>query len=449
MDQIVTRERNRTSAAKGHGSTEAGSTLSAEEALGLQAGGRVGKKRGKGWIYALAATLGIAGLAYWQFGTSTPPVSYVTAPVETGDITVEVSATGTLQPLIQVDISSELSGVVRSVAVDENQRVKQGEVLAELDTTRLLAQIDGAKASVKSAEARVLEAKTTLTETQQAFARAEQLLSRGMTSAQVLDTATAARDRADANVAVADANLAIAQAELKQQEADLVKSKIYAPIDGIVLTRSVNPGQTVASSMQAPVLFVLAANLENMELKAAIDEADIGGVEHGQRARFTVDAFPERTFDAEIRDISFASVTTEGVVTYDARLDVDNGELLLRPGMTATVAVVTREATGVLTVPADAFRFSPPATTESRGFSLRDMFMPRRRMGRSGGQRQSGEAGMRTLYVLRDGVPQDVQVKVGATDGQKVEIASGLSEGDQVITGMGTPGGRAEGRTGR
>jgi HlyD family secretion protein len=184
------------------------------------------------------------------------------------------------------------------------------------------------------------------------------------------------------------------------------------------------------------VLFVLAANLENMELKAAVDEADIGGVQPGQIARFTVDAFPERTFDAEIRDISFASVATEGVVTYNARLDVDNRELLLRPGMTATVTVVTREAKDVMTVPASAFRFSPP-TGETRAFSLRDLFVPRMRMGRPGGQQQqSGEPGMRTLYVLKDGAPLAVQVKTGATNGENVEIVSGIAEGDQVITAI-------------
>ena len=314
-----------------------------------------------------------------QLGSSSAEIAYITAPAKTGDITVEVSATGTLQPLIQVDISSELSGVMRSVEVVENQRVKKGDVLAELDTVRLAAQIERAEASAKAAEAKVTEARTTLKETEQALARAEALSKRGMVTDQALETATAARDRASANVAMAEANLAIAAAELKLQQADLQKSTIYAPIDGIVLTRSVNPGQTVASSMQAPVLFVIAADLESMELKAAVDEADIGGVKPGQTARFTVDAFPDRKFDAAIREISFASVATEGVVTYNARLDVDNNELLLRPGMTATVAVVTREAKGVVTVPATAFRFSPQAA-ETRAFSLRDLFMPR--MGR-------------------------------------------------------------------
>ncbi len=239
-----------------------------------------------------------------------------------------------------------------------------------------------------------------------------------------------------AAVAVAESNLAIAEADLKLQEADFQKSTIYAPIDGIVLTRSVDPGQTVASSLQAPVLFVIAADLKNMELKAAIDEADIGAVKAGQGARFTVDAFPDRRFDADIRDISFASVTTEGVVTYDARLDVENDELLLRPGMTATVSVVTREAKSVLTIPNAAFRYSPPVRTANEGWSLQRLFMPRMGRPRDNRQQRTREPdGTRAVYVLKDGQPQKVQVKTGSTDGEKTEIISGLSEGEQLITG--------------
>ena len=439
MDQIVDRDSNSQHAVP---SKEArrGEPDSAREALGL--GTRPAGRRRGGWLYAAAALLlAAAALAYWQFGTAAPQPAYVTEPAARGDFTVEVSATGTLQPLIQVDISSELSGVVRSVAVEENQVVSKGDVLAELDTVRLAAQIERAQASVKAAAAKVTEARTTLQETEQAQARSATLSTRGMVTDQALEAATAARDRAAANVELAEANLAIAEADLKLQQADLQKSTIYAPIDGIVLTRSVNPGQTVASSMQAPVLFVLAANLENMELKAAVDEADIGGVEHGQTARFTVDAFPERKFDAEIREISFASVATEGVVTYDAQLDVDNQSLLLRPGMTATVAIVTREAKDVVTVPAAAFRFSPQATGQ-RSTSLRDLFMPR--MGRRGDGRQqqrAAEPGTRTLYVLKNGAPEAAQVKTGATDGENVEILSGLTEGDPVVTGLRQPRG--------
>lgn len=244
-------------------------------------------------------------------------------------------------------------------------------------------------------------------------------------------------------VAIARANLEVAEADLKLQQADLAKSTIYAPIDGIVLTRSVNPGQTVASSMSAPVLFVIAENLETMELKAAVDEADIGAVKSGQDARFTVDAFPGQRFAAAIRDVAYASVVTEGVVTYEARLNVDNADLLLRPGMTATVDIVTREADGVLLVPASAFRYSPQPTADSGGWSLQSLFMPRMRMrGFGRGSRDSGEEG-RPLYVLHDGVPRQVRVEVGATDGEFVEILSGLEEGDQVIVGEGAGPSRA------
>ena len=378
---------------------------------------------------------------YYSRPSAPAAANYRTEPVTAGDLTVEVTATGTLQPLTQVDISSELSGVVRSVPAAENQNVRKGEVLAQLDTTRLAAEIERAEASTKVAQARVEDARTTLKETEQAFSRADQLSRRGMGTNQALDTATAARDRAHSALAVAEANVAIAAAELKLQKADLEKSAIYAPIDGIVLTRSVDPGQTVASSLQAPVLFVIAADLKKMELKAAVDEADIGGVKTGQKARFTVDAFPGRTFDALIRDISYASVTTEGVVTYDARLDVDNAELLLRPGMTATVSIITREAGDVLTVPSEAFRYRPPAVEENRGWSLERIFSPPR-MRRNRDTRPQRTDGTRPLYVLKNGVPELVHVKPGATDGDRTEIVSGLAAGDQVIVGEGSATGR-------
>ncbi|QDB99958.1 efflux RND transporter periplasmic adaptor subunit [Mesorhizobium sp. 8] len=415
---------------------EAQSAEAIETALGLDAKGKRKHRRRWLWRGLLALVVVAAGLVFYQwYAGSAPKVSYTTQPAALSELTVEVAATGTLQPLTQVDISSELSGVVRSVAVDENQQVRQGDVLARLDTSKLEAQIERAKASAKAASASVETAQVTLKENEQALVRASELAKKGMATQQALDAATAERDRAKAALDSAEANLAIANADLKLQQADLAKSTIYAPIDGIVLTRSVDPGQTVASSLQAPVLFVIAADLRKMELKAAIDEADIGAVKAGQNARFTVDAFPERPFNAAIRDISYASVTTDGVVTYDARLDVDNGELLLRPGMTATVSVVTKQAKGALTVPSSAFRYRPTETRE-RGFSLLSMFTGR---GGRGGrwrdrQRDKPAEGLRTLYVLENGQPRRVDVKVGATDGDVTEVLSGLKEGDKVIT---------------
>jgi len=410
---------------------------SIEAALGLQPGSTRAPRRRR-WPWALALLAVAAAGAYYYWGApSEAPVSYVARPVARGDLVVEVAATGTLQPLTQVEVSSELSGVIRSVNAVENQQVAKGDVLAQLDTVRISAQIERAQANVTVAEARVTDARVTLAETEQTLARSTQLAGRGMVAEQALETARAARDRAGSAVESAEAQLAVARADLKLAQADLAKSTIYAPINGIVLTRSVNPGQTVASSMSAPILFVIAEDLTTMELRAAIDEADIGQVAKGQPARFTVDAFPSRRFDAQISDISYASVTTEGVVTYEARLAVANPELLLRPGMTATVNIVTREDDDALLVPSAAFRFTPPAPAARRSFSIGDLFNPGRGMrgfGPRGGQ--SGQAG-RAVYVLENGQPVRRQVEIGATNGDMTEVVSGLNEGDRVITGIG------------
>jgi HlyD family secretion protein len=403
-----------------------------EAALGLNGKSRKGRRI---WRYLLAAIVLLVAIAigFAWYGRPGSRVEYTTVPAARTDLTVEVSATGTLQPLTQVDISSELSGIVRSVAVDENQEVRKGDVLAALDTSKLQVQIERAQASARAAAASVEGARVTLRENEQTLARTATLARRGMAADQALDTATAARDGAKAALDSAEANLAIANADLKAQQTDLAKSTIYAPIDGIILTRSVDPGQTVASSLQAPVLFVIAADLKKMELKAAIDEADIGAVKPGQHARFTVDAFPDRPFDAEIRDISYASATTDGVVTYNARLEVANDELLLRPGMTATVSVVTRQAKDVLAVPSIAFRYKPPQMRERR-FNFLRMFTGR--PSRNWRQRaaQPSTDGSRTLYILKNGQPHAVHVRTGATNGELTEIVSGLSAGDEVIT---------------
>ncbi len=432
MDQIVERPRPRN--APGH---------DIADVLDLGRGRR--RRRWPLVLFVLAAGAAGAGAWFWNAQPETAP-AYATMPVESGALTVQVSATGTLEPLTRVEVSSELSGIVRAVNVRENERVAAGQVLAVLDTARIEAQVERAEAGVAVAQARVTEARATFNETERQLARARQLSERGMVADQALDNAVAAHERAASGIEIAEANLAIAQAELRLQQADLAHSTIHAPIDGIVLERAVNPGQTVAASMSAPILFVIAENLERMELKAAIDEADIGQVASGQTARFTVDAFPSRRFDAEIRDISFASSVTEGVVTYEARLSVDNEDLLLRPGMTASVEIVTREADDVVLVPASAFRFSPMQPGAGPpGFSLTNLFSPQRMGGmRPGGQRGTGgprqrggaDEGARTLWVLEDGQPRRARVTTGATDGDRIEVLSGLEPGDLVITGM-------------
>ncbi len=406
-------------------------------ALSLDASGRARPRRGRWLKWAVLAAL-LAGLAggwnYWR-ESAVAAVIYTSTPASAADLVIQVSATGTLQPVTKVDVSSEQSGVVREVNFAENERVKKGDVLAALDTATLSAQVERAEASLLSAKARVKDAQTTSVEKQQTLARSGKLKARGMATVQDNETASAASQRAENAIISANADVAIAEAELKLQQAALAKATIYAPIDGIILTRSVDTGQTVAASLSAPVLFVIAQNLEQMQLEAAIDEADVGAVAKGQTASFTVDAYPDKKFSATILDIAYASVKTDNVVTYEAKLDVDNRDLFLRPGMTANVEIVTREAKGALTIPNAAFRYQPVATAvaKKQPFSLTSLFMPRFPRG----ERKTTEVakdGSRPIYVLRNGAPEMVSVKTGSTDGEKTEILSGLKAGDEIIT---------------
>jgi HlyD family secretion protein len=207
--------------------------------------------------------------------------------------------------------------------------------------------------------------------------RAERLSKQGISSTQDLDTARAARSRAEAGVVAAEADILVVKAELAMQETDITKTRILSPVDGIVLKRDAEPGQTVASSLQAPVLFTLAEDLARMQLEAAVDEADIGAVKAGQKASFTVDAYPGKSFPAVIETIEYSPEVTDNVVTYKAVLIVDNKDLLLRPGMTATAQIVTQEVENALSVPNAAFRYAPPRQERSQGFSVTSLFIPR------------------------------------------------------------------------
>lgn len=405
-----------------------------EAALGLGGGNRL-----RLWIRRLvwvAVILGLlAGGIWWyvQRQNQAASISYTTETASRGDLVVKVQATGKIQPTTQVDVSSEMSGVLRVVNVDNNSLVKKGDVLAELDSVKLRAQLERAKASLAAAEARVETARATVAETDVALTRSATLQKKGISSTQDLDSARAAHDRAAAGLAAAQADVAVAEADVKLQAADVEKSRILSPVDGIVLKRAAEPGQTVASSLQAPVLFTLAEDLARMEVEADIDEADIGPVKTGQQASFTVDAYPGREFPADIRTIEFSPKLTENVVTYTAVLGVDNKDLLLRPGMTATAQIVVQQIKDALTVPNSALRYEPPKPQASRGFSITNLILPR--MPRF--ERSSNKAtinGERTLYVLDNGEAKPVTVKTGATDGQKTEIVSGdLKDGDPVI----------------
>ena len=404
-----------------------------EAMLGLDRKGRARTwRRRLTWLVLLALMAG--AIAWWAMHGQTggKTISYDTAPVETKEIVVRVQATGNIQPTTEVEVSSERSGVIRTVKVKANSVVRKGDVLAELDTERLQAELARGRAAVAAAEARLADAKATLLEKQLLYQRAEKLSARGVSSTQELDTARAAQSRAEAGVVAAQADIAVAKADMAMTETDLTKTRILSPVDGIVLKRDAEPGQTVASSFQAPVLFTLAEDLTHMQLEADVDEADIGEVKEGQKATFRVDAYPGKNFPAVIDTIEYSPKVTDNVVTYKAVLTVDNNALLLRPGMTATAQIVVQEVPNALAVPNAALRYTPPKEKASQGFSVMNLFIPR--MPPAVKNTAPAADGMRTLYILDNGVPKPVSVHVGVSDGKDTEILSGdVEAGQQVI----------------
>ncbi len=379
-------------------------------------------------------------LAYFALSSDDDGVRYTTTPAQRGDITVKVTATGTLQPTIQVDVGSELSGTIRSVDVDFNDAVSVGQVLARLDTTRLDAQVLQSSAVVDSAQAKLVQAQATVAEAESQLARllhVREISGGKVPSQQELDAANAIALRARSEVASSRAAIAQAKATLDAQQTDLGKAAIRSPVDGIVLLRAAEPGQTVAASLQAPILFTLAEDLTRMELHVSVDEADVGQVEEGQEATFTVDAWPDRSFTARVAQVRFGATATEGVgvVTYETVLEVDNAEHLLRPGMTATAEITVKQIDDALLVPNAALRFTPPESASAPSGGLLRALIP----GRGPSQRRpradhNGQARAERVYVLDDGEAKPVEIAIGATDGTFSEVTRGeLESGTELV----------------
>jgi len=394
------------------------------------------------------AVIGVAALLvlivfFIARNTGKPPgIQYKTEEVRRGDLTVAVTATGTLQPRNSVDVGSELSGIVKTVEADYNSRVKVGQVLARLDTTKLEAAIAQTKASLEAAKAKVLQAEATVAETGAKLAQYRKVkeLSNGKVPSQLeMDGAEAAFQRAKADLANCRATVSQTQATLQTNETDLFKSVIKSPIKGVVLARSVEPGQTVAASFTAPVLFTLAEDLTQMELHVNVDEADIGKVEEGQKATFTVAAYPNRSFEAVIHQTRFGSTTTSGVVTYKTVLRVKNPDLALRPGMTATADIVVRSLKNVLLVPSAALRFAPPVREEAKpSGSLLATLLPHppKPAGRSPENGLPGKKDQK-VWILKDGQLAAASVTTGLTNGSLTEILSGqVQAGSAVVVDM-------------
>lgn len=385
------------------------------------------------FIIIVAGYLGVTG-------RKSGAVEYKTGEVRKANLTVIVTATGTLQPTNKVDVGSELSGTIKSVEADYNSAVKAGQVLARLDTTKLEATIAQSRASLEAAKAKVLQAQATVSETRSKLAQYEKVrdISGGKVPSQTeMDAAKAAFDRAKAELANCKATVSQSEAALRTNLTDLSKSVIKSPINGIVLTRSIEPGQTVAASFTAPVLFTLAEDLTKMDLHVNVDEADIGKVTEKQKATFSVAAYPNRAFEAEITQARFGSSTTSGVVTYETVLKVENPDLSLRPGMTATADITVRKLENVIVIPSAALRFAPPVQQQKKpSAGLVGSLLPRPPKS-EGVQSKDAQAGKqrKQIWVLKDKKLVPVSITIGESNGGVTEVRSGdLKPGTMVVT---------------
>ena len=398
----------------------------------------------------LAGAVLIVGAAYAVFqgysGGSEIQVHYKTEAARRGNLTVTVTATGNLTPTNQVEVGSELSGIVKHVNVDFNDHVKVGQALAVLDTSKLKAKVLQSRAVLASANARVLSARATIQETRNQLARLQQvrrISGSKAVSQHDLDAAMGSLDRALAEKAVAEAAVEQARAVLESDETDLSKATIVSPINGIVLSRDVDPGQTVAASLQAPVLFVLAEDLAQMELHVDVDEAEVGKVKAGQEASFTVDAYPGRRFPAHITQVRYGAKTVEGVVTYATVLNVNNADLSLRPGMTATADITVQKIEDALLIPNAALRFSPPTAERkerSRGRGLiGSLFSPPSRPEKKPRTTESNGSKRRRIWTLRNGGLIPVDITIGPTDGTHTVVTGGdIQANTQCVVDMAT-----------
>jgi HlyD family secretion protein len=372
------------------------------------------------WLLILLGILGVTVslAAYYRGGAGDEPPQFLTAVVTRGDVVSAVEATGSLQAVETVEVGTQVSGTIQSLHADFNSVVKQGQIVARLDPSLFEAQVEQSAASLLRLQAEVERAQVTLEDSEIKLRRARELWDQQLIAQTDLEAAEAAFRQARASVKSAEAQLVQGEASLNQSKVNLSHSVIRAPIDGIVISRNVDVGQTVAASMSAPVLFILAKDMARMRVNASIDESDIGRVAPGQPVTFTVDAYPGEMFAGTVSQVRLEPVVESNVVSYVTIIDVANDDMKLKPGMTANVTVEIAREDDTLRVPTSALRFDPSG---------------------SGGtapapEARAGDEGAR-VWVLRDGDLHPVPVSAGLTDGTTTAIAGDLSENARVVTG--------------
>jgi HlyD family secretion protein len=389
-----------------------------------------------------------AGYQFFLAPPATP--EFKLAPVERGPLTATVAATGTLNPVTAVQVSSQISGQIQKIYVDFNSTVKAGELIAQISpetyqhrVRQAEADLEAARATVAVQQAEIYRAKVNLADAERDHVRKQSLVAKNFISPAELDKVLTTLEAARAQRRVVEAQAANSAALVKQREAqlgqarvDLGRTEIRAPVDGIVIKRSVEPGQTVAASLQAPEMFVIAKSLADMQVETSVDEADVGRLQPGQEANFTVDAFPGKRFKGEVTQVRKAAQVVSNVVTYTAVVSAANPDQLLLPGMTANVRVITAQKDNVLKVPNAALRFRPPTTGSEEKSALAGR-QPGMGQGSKGGKGSAGSGKVWTLGT--DGTPRAIELKSGINDGNQTEVLEGaLQEGQQVIVGVAT-----------
>jgi HlyD family secretion protein len=399
-------------------SGERGKAGELEKELAAVEGGRKWLRR----LVVLAVIVALVGAAVaWRIKTRPPPPSrFLLAEVTTGDVVETVQSTGQVKPRSEVQVGAQVSGRLTKVLVDFNSQVKAGDVLAEIDPTLFSAQIEGSRAQMMSAAASVRRAEANLVSARQRLDRAKKLQADGVGSQADLDAAQAAYDVAVAEVGAAKAQVATVSAQLKSGQTNLEYTRIYSPIDGVVINRAVDEGQTVAASFQAPVLFVIANDLSKMRVFADIDEADVGKVSENMPAEIGVDAFPGETFSGKVEQVRYSPVNTSGVVTYAAIIDVENPDMKLRPGMTASVVIRSAEVKDARRLPNAALRFKPTPPKDDKGKPIPQEPLPKL------------EKGKGRVWVITDETPGKEKVEprivdVGITDGVNTVLLTDLT----------------------
>jgi HlyD family secretion protein len=386
----------------------------ARKAWASSLGGESDPTRRRRWIALAAVSVAAAlAIAWWM---RKPPRSFVTVPVTAGDVVRSVVATGTVNPVVTVQVGTYVSGPIQSISCDYNTEVKAGQLCAKIDPRPYQEALDQAKANLATARAQLHKDQASLAYANINYERDRGLRKAGVVSQDTLDSDKSAYDQAVAQVALDEATIDQRQAALDAAQVNLDYTNIVSPVNGTVVSRNVDVGQTVAASFQTPTLFLIAKDLTKMQVDTNVSESDVGSAQVGQKARFTVEAFPRKTFEGQVVQVRRAPITVQNVVTYDVVIGVENPELLLFPGMTANARIIVAERTGVPTVPMQALRFDPagvPATNEVPA-----------------AQRSQDHR----LWVLRDGRPVAVPVELGVDDGTRVEIAGGSPAlGDLVI----------------